>query len=119
MIAEQGGPFSKLIQGTQVMSYMKKAQRLQPENPGVYSGMGSFCAAAPGFAGGNKDKGIAFLEKAVETDPNVTDAWARLAEVWFAQGDTEKYDRYPAKDRSLDPRNKLVLKAERFSDEAL
>ncbi len=114
MLAEQGGPFSKLFQGTQVMSYLRKAQRLQPENPGVYFGMGSFYAMAPAFAGGDKAKGIKLLEKAVETDPNFTDAWARLAGVWFAHGDKEKYKRYLAKARSLDPRNKLVLKVEKF-----
>ena len=119
MLADRGGPFAKLIHGTQVMSYMKKAQRLQPENPGVYFGMGSFYAVAPAFAGGDKKKGIEFLEKAVEADPKFADAWARLAEVWLAQGDREKYERCLAKARSLDPRNKLVLKVEKFDKAGL
>ncbi|MGE5279602.1 MAG: tetratricopeptide repeat protein [Deltaproteobacteria bacterium] len=112
MIAEGGGPLSKLFNGTRVMAYFRKAQALQPESPGVYFGMGSFYALAPSFAGGDKKKGRALLRIAAAADPCFPDAWARLAEVSLALGDVEDYHRYLAKARSLDPRNKLVLKIE-------
>lgn len=111
MIADQGGPFSKLVQGTQVMGYLKHAQRLDPDSPAVLFGIGSFYALAPGMAGGNKEKGIALLEKAVAVDPKFVDAYARLAQVWFAKGDKEKYRSYLAQAEALDPKAKLVSRA--------
>jgi tetratricopeptide (TPR) repeat protein len=116
MIANQGGPFSKLVQGTQVMGYLKHAQRLDPGSPAVYFGMGSFYALAPGMAGGDKKKGIALLEKAVAVDPNFVDAYARLAQVWFAKGDKEKYRSYLAQAEVLDPQANLVLKAKALEE---
>jgi len=114
MLSDRGGPFAKIVHGAQVLPYMKKAQRVQPENPGVYFGLGSFYAMAPRFAGGDKEKGLVLLKKAVEADPKFADAWARLAQMLLEAGDEEGYARCLAKAQALDPRNKLVLKVEKL-----
>jgi Tfp pilus assembly protein PilF len=111
MIANQGGTWTKLVQGTQVMGYLRKAQSLQPENADVYFGLASFYCLAPGFAGGDKKKGIALLEKALALDPYLVVAYARLAQTWHRLGDELKYHIYLDKAMALDPKDSLVQKA--------
>jgi tetratricopeptide (TPR) repeat protein len=109
MIADRGGPFSKLINGTQILPNMKKAERLQPDSAGVAFGLGSFYLLAPSFVGGDKTKAIAYLEKSVKLDPNFTDAYARLAQAYKMKKDMVKYDFYLGKALELDSQNELAL----------
>ena len=113
MIANHGNTWTKLVQGVQVMGYLKKAQNLQPDNPDVYFGLGSYYCLAPSFAGGDKKKGISFLEKAVQLDPQSAVAYARLAQTWRRLGDEEKYKFNLEKAVALDPDDSMVLTAER------
>ena len=109
MLAGQGGPFSKLFYGTQVLSYFKKAQKLQPDSAGVLLGLGSFYLLAPSIVGGDKNKALDFLEKAIKADPDFADAYARLAQVWRERGDEKKYHAYLSIALELDPQNELAL----------
>ena len=113
MIANQGSTWTKLVQGVQVMGYLRKAQSLQPRNADVYFGLGSFYCLAPVIAGGDKKKGVDFLEKAIEIDPHMTVAYARLAQTWRRLGDEEKYRSYLEKAIALDPEDSMVLSAKR------
>jgi tetratricopeptide (TPR) repeat protein len=108
MIANKGSIWTKLIQGPQVMGYLKKAQSLQPENADVYFGLGSFYCLAPKIAGGDRKKGISYLEKAIERDPHLTVGYARLAQVWRRLGNKEKYRFYLEKAIALDPEESMV-----------
>lgn len=108
MIASRGGPLSKIINGTAVFPNLKKAQRLQPDSPLVLFGLGSFYFLAPRIAGGNIDKAGEYLEKAIKIDPLFTDAYVRLAQIYKAKGDDEKFRKYLNKAREVDPDNALL-----------
>jgi predicted Zn-dependent protease len=109
MIAVDGGPFSKLINGIQVLPYLNKAQKLQPDNAGVAFGLGTYYLLAPSFAGGDKHKALEYLEKSVKLDPQFCDGYARLAQAYKLKGDDVKYDFYIGKALELDPQNGLAL----------
>ncbi|MDD5019555.1 MAG: tetratricopeptide repeat protein [Candidatus Omnitrophica bacterium] len=112
MIADEGGIFSKLFQGTQILGYLKKAQELQPRSAGVLFGLGSFYALAPGIAGGDAEKGLSLLKEAIEVDPYFADAYARLAQIYFRRGETETARQYLADAKKLDPENPLTQRAD-------
>lgn len=109
MIAHYGGPISKLINGTAVLSNLKKAQRLQPNSPAVMFGLGSFYLLAPGFAGGDLEKAAEHLKKAIELDPLFADSYVRLGQVYKVKGDEEKYKEYLNKALEIDPGNELAV----------
>lgn len=109
MIAHYGGPISKLINGTQVLPTLKKAEILQPDSPAVLFGIGAFYMLAPTLAGGNLDKSKEYLNKAIQVDPNFPDIYVRLAQVYKFKGDKEKYEYYLKKALELDPQNELAL----------
>lgn len=110
MIADAGGPLSKLINGTQILPYLKKAEALMPDYVGVLFGLGSFYTMAPSVAGGDWEKGLGYLEKTIKADPQFVDVYARLAQVWGRRGDKEKSKAYLAKALKLDPQNELALR---------
>jgi len=113
ILADEGGPFSKLFNGTQILSYLKKAEKLQPRSAGVLFGLGSFYSLAPAVAGGDKAKGLIYLENVIKVDPLFVDGYARLAQVWGRRGDKEKYDFYLKKALELDPQNELALRVKK------
>lgn len=108
MIASRGGPISKIINGTQVLPNLKKAENLQPDSAVVSFGLGSFYFLAPKIAGGNRQKAKEYLEKAIEEDPLFADAYIRLAQLYKMQGDEEKSQIYLNKALDIDPENTLV-----------
>jgi tetratricopeptide (TPR) repeat protein len=112
MIAHYGGPLSKVINGTAVLPYLKKAQALQPDAAGVLFGLGSFYLLAPSLAGGDRAKALEYLEKAVAADPYFADAYVRLAQVYKIKGDSSKYDLYMKRALEIDPGNALALDAQ-------
>lgn len=108
MIADKSGPLKKAFHGLQVFPNLKKAQKLQPESPGVYFGLGAFYLLAPAIAGGNIIKAKDYLEKAIALDPNLADAYVRLAQVYKAQGDPDKFQEYLQLALEKDPKNFLA-----------
>ncbi len=112
MIAHYGGPLSKVINGTAVLPYLKKAQALTPDAAGVLFGLGSFYLLAPSLAGGDRAKALEYLEKAVAADPYFADAYVRLAQVYKIKGDSRKYDLYMKRALEIDPGNDLALDAQ-------
>ncbi len=109
MLADRGGPFAKMIHGTHVLPYFKKAEKLQPGSAGVLFGLGSFYLLAPSIIGGDKKKAIGYLERSVSVDPNFADAYARLAQAWRLKGDEKKFKAYLEIALSLDSQNELAL----------
>ncbi|MFA5119371.1 MAG: hypothetical protein WC695_11100 [Candidatus Omnitrophota bacterium] len=111
MIAHYGGPISKVINGTAVLPYLKKAQALTPDAAGVLFGLGSFYLLAPSLVGGDRAKALEYLEKAVAADPYFADAYVRLAQVYGFKGDSGKYELYMKRALEIDPGNALALDA--------
>ena len=108
MIASNGGPLSKVVNGMQVLPTLKKAERLQPNSPAVLFGLGSFYFLAPRVAGGNVDKALEYLERAIAADPLFADAYVRLAQIYKNKGNEQKYELYIDKALEIDPDNELA-----------
>lgn len=109
MIAHYGGPFSKAINGTQVLSNLKRAEKLQPNSPAVLFGLGSFYLLAPTIAGGNLERAEEYLKKGIKIDPLFTDIYVRLAQLYKLKGDNKKYEVYLKEALEIDPENELAL----------
>lgn len=107
MIASKAGPLSKLINGTQVLPNLKKAEKLQPASQAVMFGLGSFYFLAPAIAGGSQEKALRYLKKAVEIDPLFVDAYVRIAQVYKTRGEAQTYRYYMKKAFDIDPENEL------------
>ncbi|MGE5197789.1 MAG: tetratricopeptide repeat protein [Deltaproteobacteria bacterium] len=75
MIAHYGGPISKVVNGTAVLSNLKKAEELQPDSAAVKFGLGSFYLLAPPLAGKDTKKAEEYLKKAIENAPHKTPAY--------------------------------------------
>ncbi len=108
MLAHYGGPIAKIANGTAVLSNIRKAAELQPNAAGVALGFGAFYLLAPPAAGGDVDKSFAYLERAIELDPFLVDAYVRLAHAYKTKGDDEKYQEYLQKALAIDPQNELA-----------
>lgn len=113
-LADEGGVLAGIVQGSQVLGYFKKAQRLQPRSAGVLYGLGSFYSLAPGIAGGDVNKGVAYLERAIKEDPHFTNAYTRLAQVWWKRGNWSKYEFYLNKAQELDPEDPFVIRVRKL-----
>jgi len=109
MIAHNGGPFVKMIYGPTIFPSLKKAEKLMPQLPAVYFGLGAFYLLAPSVAGGNIDKAEEYLKKAVELDPLFADAYVRLAQVYKVKGEDKTYQLYLDKALYIDPQNELAI----------
>lgn len=108
MIAHNGGPIVKLLQGTQVFPHLDRARKLLPDSAQVYFGLGAYYLLAPGIAGGDLDKAQAHLQRAITLDPKLADAYVRLAQVYKAKGNEAKYEYYLKKALEIDPKNVLA-----------
>lgn len=109
MIAHYGGPISKIINGAAVFPALEAAQRLIPEYPGVYYGLGSFYLLAPEVIGKDLDKAKEYLEKAIKADPFFADAYVRLAQVYQLKGNEIDAQIYLNKALAVDSENELAL----------
>ncbi|MFH1458791.1 MAG: hypothetical protein ABIG64_00245 [Candidatus Omnitrophota bacterium] len=108
MIAYGGGPLSKFLNGTPVFTNIKRARTLMPDSAEVYYGLGSFYLLAPGISGQDIDEAQKYLEKTIATDPNITDAYVRLAQVYKLKGDREKFNFYLNLALTKEPQNFLA-----------
>ncbi|MCX5710264.1 MAG: tetratricopeptide repeat protein [Candidatus Omnitrophica bacterium] len=111
MIAHYSGPISKLINGSQVMSNLKRAQEIKPDSPAVLFGFGSYYLLAPSIIGGNLDKALVYLERAKDKDPLFADVYVRLAQAYKLKGDAVKYKQFLSKALEIDPGNELASDA--------
>jgi tetratricopeptide (TPR) repeat protein len=109
MIAQNGGPLSKAINGTAVLPNLWRAEKLQPDSAGVRFGLGSFYFLAPAVVGGSKAKAETFLKKTIELDPFFVDAYVRLAQLYSIKKDMKKYKEYLQKAEAVDPRNEILV----------
>ncbi|MFH1062187.1 MAG: TRAP transporter TatT component family protein [Candidatus Omnitrophota bacterium] len=108
MIAHNGGLLSAVINGSPVYTNIKRARSLMPESPEVYYGLGCFYFLAPAAYGGNIAKAKECLEKAIELDPELIDAYVRLAQVYKLSGDRNKFDYYLNLAISKEPKSFLA-----------
>ena len=109
MIAHYGGPLSKAINGTAVLPNLKKAESMKPDSPAVLFGLGSFYFLAPSIAGGDINKALFYLNKAIEADPLFADAYVRLAQLYKLKKDKKNFETYLNKALDIDPGNELAL----------
>jgi len=109
MIAHYSGPLSKAINGSQVMTNLKRAEKLKPGSAAVLFGLGSYYLLAPGIIGGDLDKSIDYLNRAAKSDPLFADVYVRLAQAYKLKGDNAKYELYLKKAFELDAQNELAL----------
>jgi tetratricopeptide (TPR) repeat protein len=112
MIAHYGGPLSKVINGRAVLPALRKAQKLDPDAPSVLFGLGSYYMLIPAVFGRDLEKAEEYLLQAIAKDPLFADVYARLAQLYRAQGDYEKYKQFIKKALQLDPRNEIALDIE-------
>ncbi|MFH1363379.1 MAG: tetratricopeptide repeat protein [Candidatus Omnitrophota bacterium] len=108
MIASRGGPLSKLINGTQVLPNLKRAEKLKPDSAEVLFGLGNFYFLAPAIAGGNLDKALTYLERTIEVDPLLADAYVRLAQLYKLRQNNRKYEFYLNLAKNIDSENELL-----------
>ncbi len=111
MLAKYGGPLSRVFNGAQVLPSLKKAQALQPESAAVLFGLGSFYFLAPRLAGGNINKALDYLMRAVVVDPLLADAYVRLAQIYKMKGDNANFEKYLNRALQIDPENALAKDA--------
>ena len=112
MLAYYGGPLAKIFNGTSIYPNLKKAEKLQPNSPGVLFGLGSFYFLSPKIIGGDIDKAEEYLLRAVETDPLFADAYVRLAQVYKMKKEDRKYEKYLKRALEIDPGNELAMDAQ-------
>lgn len=108
LLAHHGGLIDKLRYGTRVFSALEEARAMRPNGPEVLLGLGGFYLLAPGFVGGDIDRGLELLQKAVEIDPKLPEAHVRLAQAWRLHGNEAKYAEHMQRARELDPRSELI-----------
>jgi tetratricopeptide (TPR) repeat protein len=111
MLAHYGGPLAKLISGTQVLPLLKKTEKLHPNDPAVLFGVGSYYFLAPGIVGGDRDKAMWYMQRAIDVDPLFADAYVRLAQLYKMKGNLKKYEELLQKVQAIDPGNILARDA--------
>ncbi len=99
---------AKLFYGTQIKGYFLKAKELAPNLAEVHLGLGTFYISAPGFIGGDLNKGKAELLVALKLAPKFATVNARLAQAYKKLGDEKNYVFYLDQARVLDPDNEVV-----------
>jgi len=109
MIAHYGGPLSKVINGTAVLSSLRKAERIDPDSPAVLLGLGSYYLFVPTFLGRDFEKAESYLKRAVKEDPSFASGYVRLAQLYRALGKEDLYAQYMKKALELDPQNIIAL----------
>ncbi len=109
MTAHYGGPLSKVINGRLVKPYLLRAKRVDSSSAVVKFGLGSYYLLAPGIFGRDLDKAKDYLKRAIEADPNFADVYVRLAQVYKAKEELDKYNQLLEKALTLDPKNNLAL----------
>lgn len=109
LIAYRGGPVSKVINGSAVLPYLKKAQKLQPRSAVVEYGLGSYYMLTLPVLGRSFKKAEKYLLHAIELDVNLADAYVRLAQLYRYRGDIKSSESCLEKALLLDPRNEFAL----------
>jgi tetratricopeptide (TPR) repeat protein len=112
MLADKSGPLAKAFHGLQVFPNLKRAKELLPDFPGVHFGLGAFYLLAPKIAGGDIDRAEEHLKKAIKLDPNLVDAYVRLAQVYKKKNDMKKFRKYLNMALEKDPKNFLANEIE-------
>ena len=109
MLAHTGGVVAKVRYGAGVQANLERAAKLRPDMPDVMLNLGAFYVFAPGIAGGDFDKGVGMLGKAIEKDPLLTDAYVRLGQAHRMKGEEQEYQSLMEQARTIDPKSELVV----------
>lgn len=98
----------KFVTAFSIRRHLKKARELKPNNPRVLLGWGVYRMTAPPFMGGDLERAEELITRAVEQNPNMIDGLARLAQLYLAKGNREKYSYYIERAEEVDPDHALV-----------
>ncbi len=109
MLAHYGGPIAKAFNGPAVMRHLRIIEKIAPDSPIVTFGMGSYYMLTPKVFGQDLNKAEAYLKETIAADPLFADPYVRLAQIYRARGDMEKYNELIGKALELDPGNELAL----------
>lgn len=106
--AENGSLLGKCIYAGKIKGNFLKAKELAPNLPEVRLALGTFYILAPKIIGGDLERGLSELQEAVKLAPAFATINARLAQGYKIKGDSNKFEYYLAKARSLDPENEVL-----------
>ncbi|MBP7217235.1 MAG: tetratricopeptide repeat protein [Candidatus Omnitrophica bacterium] len=106
--SSSGGLVNKVFYGTQIKGYFQKAVDTAPDLAETHLGLGSFYLMAPAIVGGDIDKAISELMKAIELAPSYATAHVRLAQAYQKKGDQKQCNVSIAHAQALDPENEAL-----------
>lgn len=108
MLAEQDSLIRKIPRGLSAVRQLREARDINPDDTGVLFAWGSYYLIAPRAVGGDIEKAETNLLAALEKDPKFADIHARLAHLYFEEGDKEKAERYIQSAKELDERSPIL-----------
>lgn len=73
-----------------IRAHFEKSIELEPNNPEFLDGMAMFYVELPKIMGGDVDKGIELLERAIELDPTLTILYLDLGYTYFKKNEFKK-----------------------------
>jgi cytochrome c-type biogenesis protein CcmH/NrfG len=109
MLAHYGGPMAKVFNGRSILPLLRKAERLQPDNPAVSFGLGSYFLLIPPIFGRDIVKAERYLRKAIELAPWFAEAYVRLAQVRRVAKDEQQFAGYLKQSLEIDPQSEIAL----------
>ena len=105
-----GDMFTGMASGPKAYGENKKALGLDPENAQVQLSAGIQFVMAPPIGGGDVKKGILTLEKALELDPKMDEAYYWLAKAYRKQNDRVNFKRALDSALEMKPGNVMAKK---------
>jgi len=102
-----GDMFTGMDIGPKAGAENKKALSIDPQNPQVQLSLGVQYVMAPPIGGGDVKKGITTLEKALELDPKMDEAYYWLAKAYRKQNDRPHFKEALQSAMKFNPRNPL------------
>ncbi len=109
MLAHFGGPMAKVFNGRSILPLLRKAERLQPDNPAVHFGLGSYFLLIPPIFGRDISKAERYLRKTIELAPRFAEAYVRLAQARRAAKDERQYAEYLQQALEIDPQSEIAI----------
>lgn len=104
-----GDMFTGMDIGPKAGAENKKAIDLDPNNPRAQMSLGIQYVMAPPIGGGDIKKGIATLEKALELDPTLSEAYYWLAKAYRKLNDRPHFEKSLQAGMKLNPQNPMYL----------
>jgi len=107
---QHGDMFTGMDIGPKAGDENKKGLALDPANAQVQLALGIQYVMAPPIGGGDVKKGIATLQKVLELDPKMDEAYYWLAKAYRKQNDRENFKKSLDSALQLNPQNRMAQK---------